>query len=263
MKILLTNDDGIHAEGLWALAEEVARVREVVVVAPDREQSAVGTSVTLHHPLRVKKVHSPIPRIETYSVEGTPADSVILALNTLFKDKIDLVISGINEGSNLGNDVLISGTVGAALQGHFYGIPSFAISVGALGDVHYDVAAKVGALVAGVGAEGLLPKEILLNINLPNLPAREIQGIEITRLAGRSYLDNIKRGHDGKREYYWIVRGTPVWDEEEGTDILALRKGRISLTPLQLNLTYPSRLPALEGLCASLLRELQVNTGEL
>jgi len=170
---------------------------------------------------------------------------------------VDLVVSGINEGSNLGNDVLISGTVGAALQGYFYGIPSVAISVGAMGNVHYDVAARLGVLVAERVAAKSFLKDILLNINLPNLPVEEIQGIEITRLAGRSYLDNIKRGHDGKREYYWIVRGTPVWNEEVGTDIWALRKGCISLTPLQANLTCPSELPSLEGLCSPLFEKLR------
>ena len=118
MKILVTNDDGIFARGLWVLAKELSSIAQVIVVAPDREQSAIGTAVTLHQPLRAQKVRPILPEIETYSVEGTPADSVILALGKLVKGKVDLVISGINQGQNLGQDVLISGTVSAALQGY-------------------------------------------------------------------------------------------------------------------------------------------------
>ena len=117
MKILVTNDDGIFAPGLWTLVKELRNIAQVVVVAPDRQQSAIGTAVTLHQPLRIQKIRPAVPEVETYSVEGTPADSVILALGKLAKNKVDTVISGINQGPNLGNDVLISGTVGAALQG--------------------------------------------------------------------------------------------------------------------------------------------------
>jgi len=134
LRVLITNDDGIAAPGLWALAEEFNRTAEVVVVAPDREQSGVGTSVSLHSPLRVRSVRPVVPGIETYAVEGTPADSVIIALRMLLKDKLDLVVSGINEGSNLGTDVLISGTVGAAFQAYFYGLPAIAVSVASFSD---------------------------------------------------------------------------------------------------------------------------------
>ena len=128
MKILVTNDDGVFAEGLWALVRELKSFARVVVVAPDREQSAIGTAITLIHPLRVQKVRSPVSEVEAYSVQGTPADSVILALEKMVVDKADLVISGINQGLNLGNDVLISGTVGAALQGYLRGFPAMAVS---------------------------------------------------------------------------------------------------------------------------------------
>jgi len=253
LNILITNDDGIAAPGMWALAEELHKSYEVFVVAPDREQSGVGTSVTLHQPLRVRQVRPPVPGIETYTVEGTPADSVIVALKMLFKDKIDLVIAGINEGSNLGNDVIISGTVGAAFQAYFYGLPAIAISVGAFHDLYFEAAARTGVLLAQQFADGKLPRRILLNVNLPNLPLDQLQGIEITHLGERSYTDAVKRGsvkpgHDGKRDYYWIVHGEPQWKEDAGTDIGAIMQKKVSITPLHNDLTSQEQFSSLEGL---------------
>ena len=258
MKILVTNDDGIYAKGLWALVKAIKEVGEVLVVAPDREQSAVGTSVTLHQPLRVKKVKPRISGIEAHSVEGTPADSVILGLRMLAKDSVDLVISGINEGLNLGNDVFISGTVGAALQGNFYEIPSIAISAALVNNrVRFDAAARLGELLARKAQQKAFYTGTILNVNLPNLPLKKIQGIELTRLGRRSYNDEIKKGNDGKRDYYWIVRGEPEWGAENGTDIWAIRQKRISLTPIRGSLANPTRLHSLENLCSSLLQELR------
>jgi 5'-nucleotidase len=253
---LVTNDDGVYAEGLWALVEELKKVSEVVVAAPDREQSGVGTAVSLHQPLRVSPVRPIIPGIETYSIEGTPADSVILALGDLIDGGADLVLSGINNGSNLGSDVLISGTVGAALQGCLRGLPSVALSVAALHEVRYDVAAKLAVLLVQRMAANLLPRGILLNINLPNLPLEEITGIEITRLAGGSYLDRIEEGHDGRRKYYWIVRDRPEFKVEEGTDVWALEAGKVSVVPLQSDLTSSSNLLLLKDLCSGLFEAL-------
>lgn len=257
MKILVTNDDGIAARGLWALVRELRRVAEVVVVAPDRDQSGIGTAVTLHHPVRISPVPSAVTGVETYSVEGTPADTVILALKTLLKDGVDMVFSGINEGSNLGNDVLISGTVSAALQGYFYGLPSIAISVSAIKRARFDVAAKFGALLVQQFAASKLPRKFLLNINLPNLPLNQVVGIELTRLGERSYMDNIKAGHDGKRKYYWIVRGKPDWKEVEGTDIWALGQNKISLTPLHSDLSSELHLKQLRKVFLSLFQDLR------
>jgi len=257
LRILVTNDDGITARGLWALVRELRRIAEVVVVAPDRDQSGIGTAVTLHHPVRVSPMPPEVTRVEAYSVEGTPADTVILALKTLLKDGVDMVFSGINEGSNLGNDVLISGTVSAALQGYFYGLPSVAISVGSIKRVRFDVAAKFGALIAQHVAASNMPHKFLLNINLPNLPLEKISGIEVTRLGERSYMDNIKAGHDGKRKYYWIVRGKPDWKEVEGTDISALGKNRISITPLHSDLSSDIHLESLSKVFSSLFQDLR------
>lgn len=254
MKILVTNDDGFLARGMWLLVKGLREVAEVVVVAPDREQSAVGSSVTLHHPLRARKVKSPYKDVDSYCVEGTPADCVILALGHLLDTKIDVVFSGINEGVNLGDDVLISGTVGAALQGYIKGIPSIALSVGALKDAHFDVAARLGVILAQKLRD--LPRDIFLNVNLPDLPIGQIKGIKVTRLGRRSYTDAIEPGHDGKREYYWIVHGTKDWQPEEGTDIAAFANDEISITPLYNDLTSPQALSAIKDLPKALLNGL-------
>lgn len=255
MKILVTNDDGFYARGLWLLARELSKVGEVVIVAPDREQSAVSSSMTLHHPLRVRKVRSPLEGVSSYSVEGTPSDCVILALGRLLTEKVDLVFSGINEGANLGDDVLLSGTVGAALQGYFKGIPSVAISVGAIKDVHFDVAAKLAGVLAR--KMGDIPREVLLNVNLPNLPLDKIQGIEVTKLGRRSFGDQVVEGNDGKREYYWIVRGEPQWQPSEGTDVKAFIEDKISITPLYTDLTSSQALSKLKKLPSELMTGLK------
>jgi 5'-nucleotidase len=223
-------------------------------VAPDREQSAVGSSVTLHNPLRVKKIRSPIKDVKSYLVEGTPGDCVILALGHLLDTKIDMVFSGINEGSNLGDDVLLSGTVGAALHGYLKGVRSVAISVGALKEVHFDAASRLAVVLAPLIAD--LPAGVFLNINLPNLPLEQIKGIEVTRLGRRSYSDEIQPGHDGKRDYYWIVRGRPEWVPEEGTDIWAFTNNKISITPLYNELTNLHMLSAVQELSPHLIKGL-------
>lgn len=262
MRILVTNDDGIGAPGLWALAQELKQIAEVVVVVPDREQSGVGTAVTLHQPLRVRAVTPHVADIDAYAVEGTPADSVIIALRMLLKGRVDLLMSGINEGSNLGNDVLISGTVGAALQGYFHGVPSIAISVASFEDLHFDVAARIGSFLAQQVDAGNLPHRVLLNVNLPNLPLDQIRGIELTRLGERSFTDAVragyvKAGHDGKRDYYWIVHGNPKWKEGEGTDIWALEKNKVSITPLHSDLTSHEEFEPLRGMCSSMFQNLR------
>ena len=167
MKILVTNDDGIFAEEMWTLVNELKDIAQVVVVAPDREQSAIGTAVSLHQPIRIKRAMAIAPGVETYAVEGTPADSVILALSKLIKGKVNLVISGINQGRNLGNDVLISGTVGAAIQGSLHGYPAFAISIEIADNLYLNNAARLAVLLAKKIDSQTLPVDIFLNINLP------------------------------------------------------------------------------------------------
>lgn len=248
MKILLTNDDGITSPGLWALADSLRQMGDVVVVAPDREQSGVGSSVTLHHPVRMAPTAPLLDGVKTYAVEGTPADSVILATETLIKEPIDLLVSGINAGSNVGNDVFVSGTVGAAFHGYFRGIPSIAISVTALNDVRYEVAARLASLLALRVKEGALPKGLLLNVNLPNKPMEQLKGILVTRLGRNSYLEVVNEGKDPRRKYYWINRSRPAWQLEEGTDIWAVQNDYISLSPLHNDVTAYSLVPHLEKL---------------
>ncbi|MFC2017599.1 5'/3'-nucleotidase SurE [Chloroflexota bacterium] len=257
MKILATNDDGIFAQGLWVLVKELKSIAQIVVVAPDREQSATGTAVTLRQPLRVQEVRPLVPEVEAYSVEGTPADSVILALGKLVENKIDLVISGINQGLNLGDDVLISGTVGAALQGYLHGLPALAISVAAVDSLYLDNAAKLAALLAKKIDSSVLPTNILLNVNLPNSPLAKIKEIKITQLANRSHTDTVDEGHDGIRKYYWLVRQGINKDRDEKTDIWAIEQGNISITPLHARLSDKSLPPITDSFCSELFQELQ------
>jgi len=256
LKILVTNDDGVHAEGLWTLVEALTEVGEVIVSAPDREQSAVGTSVTLHQPLRMEKIEPGVRGVETYSVEGTPSDSVILGLQLVANDGVDLVISGINEGVNLGNDVYISGTLGAAVQGYFYEVPAIAISAAIYENkVRFEAGALIGKLLARKVREKALHPRSLLNVNVPYLTAERIEGVELTRPGRRTYRDALRKGNDGKRDYYWIVRGDPVWEEKEGTDIWAIRHKKISITPLPIKLVDSDR--GLKDTCLNLYKELK------
>jgi 5'-nucleotidase len=257
MKILVTNDDGIFAPGLWTLVKELSNIARVVVVAPDREQSAIGTAVTLRQPLRVQKVKPPLSGIETYAVEGTPADSVILGLDKLSQGKVDLVISGINHGPNLGDDVFISGTVGGALQGYLHGLPALAISVATAESRYLNNAAKLTALLAKKIESSALPPDIFLNINLPGLPLAKISGIKIARLASKTHIDTAEEGSDGKRAYYWLVRQKIGKNTNQGTDIWALEQGNISISLLHTNLFNKSSPSIPDSLFSDLLRQLQ------
>jgi len=257
MKILVTNDDGIFAQGLWTLVKALKKIAQVIVVAPHEEQSGIGTAVTLRHPLRVQRAKPLVPEVETYSVEGTPADSVILGLTKLVKNKIDLVISGINHGPNLGDNVLISGTVGAALQGYLHGFPAIAISVDALDNPYLDTAAELAALLAKRIESNSLPVNIFLNVNLPNLPLAQIKGLEITRLASGSHTDAVEEGHDGKQSYYQLIRQRIDKAADNKTDVWAIEQGNISITPLHTNLSNNPSPPIPDSLCSDLLQELQ------
>ncbi len=257
MKILVTNDDGIFAEGLWILVKELKNIAQVTVVAPDREQSALGTAVTLRQPLRIRKVKPIVPEVETYAVEGTPSDSVILALGKLIKGKVDLVISGINRGLNAGDDAHISGTVGAALQGYLHGFTALAISIGWGNEQYFDTAAKLAALLAKKIASDSLPTNIFLNVNLPNLPLAKIGGIQITRLANESHINTVEERDDGRKKYYWLIRQEINKAAGEKTDIRAIEQDKISITPLYANLSNKPSPAILDNLCADLFQELE------
>ncbi len=254
VRVLVTNDDGIYAPSLWALAGELVKDFRVYIVAPDREQSAIGAAISLNHPIRVNRLPPTMSgELEAYSVEGTPGDCVIMAINSLFKDGIDCVVSGLNEGSNLGNDVLISGTVGAALHGYFLGRPAFALSINSLKPENLEPGARLARLLVRLVAQGKLPPKILLNINLPDLPLAGIKGIEVTYLARRSYTDIIEEYVDRKgRSLYWITRGRPVWEEDEGSDIWAIKQSKISVTPLEADVASREHIELLRSLAPDL-----------
>lgn len=238
MRLLCTNDDGILAVGLGCLSEAAAAIGEVTVVAPDREQSATSHSLTLHHPIR------PVMRGERrWQVDGTPTDCVMLAVEALMPDRPDFVLSGINHGHNMGEDVLYSGTVAAAMEGVTLGIPSMALSF-AGGDLKADpalLADQVGIvtrLLDHIVHLEHIPRDTLLNINLPPLAAAAIRGVRLTRLGTRVYSDSLMRMHDPRgREIFWIGGGSAAWSGADDSDFRAVNDGFISVTPLSLDLT--------------------------
>jgi 5'-nucleotidase len=236
MRILVTNDDGVHAPGLKALAERLSRMGEVFVVAPAREQSASGHALTIQHPLRIAELAEKI-----WAVTGTPTDCVLLAVHALLGRKPDLIVSGINSGSNMGDDVTYSGTVSAAFEGTLLEIPSMAVSLAVdlddRGPQTFETAAECAARVAGIVAERSLPPKTLLNVNVPRLPASEIRGYRLTRLGHRVFRDIIVAKTDPRgRPYYWVA-GKPEWDQGEKTDITAIMEGYVSVTPLNMDMT--------------------------
>jgi 5'-nucleotidase len=246
-RLLCTNDDGILAHGLTCLVRAAEQIGEVTVVAPDREQSATSHSLTLHHPIR------PIRRGERrYQVDGTPTDCVMLAVEALLEDKPDFVFSGINHGQNMGEDVLYSGTVAAAMEGLALGIPSIAISF-AGGDLRADMAKldeQIEVLVPLLRHLTTLPQfpeNTLLNVNLPPLRADEIKGMMLTRLGRRVYSKSIQPMRDPwGRQIFWIGGGEISWDGAEDSDFRAIHEGYISVTPLHLDLTHRDVLDAPE-----------------
>ena len=246
--ILLTNDDGIHAPGLALLAGAVAGLGQVRVYAPDREQSAVGHGVSLHKPLRVVEI-----REHWFTVDGTPTDCVVLAARSLLGRRPDLVISGVNMGANLGDDVTYSGTVAAAFEGMLQGVPSFAISNISHAPKHLDAAAAFARHLAGRLIEDGLPRDTALNVNVPDLPYEELTGARITRLGRRNYQDEIVIRRDPRGgTYYWIGGAHPTHETEPGTDFEAIEANAISITPLCRDLTYHEVLDELRDLSIGL-----------
>lgn len=229
-RILVTNDDGVFSEGIKLLAAALSEIAEVIVVAPDREQSATGHSLTLHRPLRMQKIESNV-----YSVDGTPTDCVNLGILWLLKDgRPDLVVSGVNFGVNMGDDVTYSGTVSATFEGTLLGIPSVAFSQEVSEHFSFEKAARFARRFVEVLLSESLPPDLLLNVNIP---AAEIRGVRFTRLGKRRYQQVVVEKTDPRgRNYFWIA-GTPEWQEEEGTDYSAVCSGLVSITPLHLDLT--------------------------
>ena len=257
MNIVVTNDDGLHTAGIWALAEAASQVGHVTVVAPDREQSGVGMGISLRNPVKVTEAIPRIEGIRALAVEGTPADTILLAAQEITPKPVDLVLSGVNEGSNTGMNILVSGTVGAAFQAHFFGIPAIAISVATVKDPVLEPAAKIARVMATMFRDGVLSGPLLLNVNLPNVPVEEIEGIAITRLAKGRYVDTIEKMGSERHTYYWMARGKSQWEEEEGTDVWAIRNKRISITPLHIDLTSDATAPMLNGFASEIFSQLK------
>jgi 5'-nucleotidase len=249
--ILVTNDDGIHAQGLHALADALVPLGDVFVIAPDREQSAVGHALTLHRPLRVDKVGE-----RRFAVNGTPSDCVNLGVLGLLPAPPVLVVSGINHGSNLGDDVTYSGTVSAAMEGTLLGVASMAVSQAEGEAAGFEAAGRVAQMVAArLLVEGL-PAKTLLNVNVPR---GEVGGIRMTRLGHRVYREKVIEETDPRgRPYYWIGAGPPEWQEDEASDIAAVHAGLASVTPLHLDLTHfgaLGRMAEWEGALNALLKK--------
>ena len=244
MLILCTNDDGYRATGLHVLADVARGLGDVRVVAPDREQSATSHSLTMHFPLRVHHIEEGVE-----AVDGTPTDCVALAAAELLDGRPDFVLSGINHGPNMGEDVLYSGTVAGAMEATILGIPAVAFSF-----VGRDPAgiAGYGPLLARLLPQlldrGDFPAETLLNVNLPAIDPAEVRGVRVTRLGRRVYTDSVTRAQDPSgREYFWIGGGGVSWTADEGTDFHAVSDGYISVTPLHLDLTNHRLLGEVEG----------------
>jgi 5'-nucleotidase len=241
MHILVTNDDGVHAPGLLALAQEMKNLGEVTVLAPDRNWSASGHVKTMHRPLRVKTT-TLADGTPAMASDGAPSDCVALALLGLVPDKIDIVVSGINPHANIGHDITYSGTVTAAMEAAIGGIPGIAVSLhttgGHEGEREYGPAARIARRVAQMVLSDGLPRETLLNVNVPHLSDEDIQGIQVTRQGLRVYKDElVVREDPHSRPYYWIGGEFPTALLREGTDYKALEDGYVSITPLQLDLT--------------------------
>lgn len=239
--ILVTNDDGIQAQGLAVLAAALEAVGAVWVYAPDRQQSAVGHGVSLHRPLRVTQVKK-----QWFMVDGTPTDCVMLAVRDLLDTRPDLVVSGINAGANLGDDVTYSGTVAGAYEGMLLGIPSFAVSDAHYDPKHIDSAATFAVTLARHILEQGLPADTMLNVNVPDAPYSKIKGVAFTRMGHRDYRDEIITREDPRGGmYYWIGGSEPSHLKETGTDFEAVEAGRISITPLHRDLTNYAALELL------------------
>ncbi len=234
MLILISNDDGIYSEGIRVLAERLKNLAKVVVVAPDREKSAASHSLTLHRPLRIQEIKK-----NYYAISGTPTDCITLGVYEILKKKPDLIDSGINHGGNLGDDVHYSGTVSAALEGAMMGIPSIALSLVTRDDrPRYEPAAFYGLKVARMVLKHGLPHGVVLNVNIPNLPLKQIKGMAICKLGKRNYGDIIIEKLDPrKKKYYWIGGDESGYEDISGSDCNTILDKKVSITPLQVDMT--------------------------
>jgi 5'-nucleotidase len=242
VKILVSNDDGYMARGINALAQALSEIAEVILVAPDRNHSGASNSLTLHSPLRVHQVEK-----NRYFVNGTPSDCVHLALSGYLSDDPDLVVAGVNHGANLGDDVIYSGTVAAAMEGRFLGLPAIAVSLVGQHGKHFDAAARVACDLVKRLQDNPLPGDVILNVNVPDLAFDELTGVEVTRLGFRHRSEPLVKNKDPQgRTIYWIGPAGPGQDAGPGTDFAAIERGAVAVTPLKVDLTRHESLPQLK-----------------
>lgn len=245
MKVLISNDDGVHAPGLSILAKALSQIAEVTVVAPDRDRSGASNSLTLQQPLRLRVLDKGI-----ISVQGTPTDCVHLALTGLLTDdKLpDMVVSGINAGANLGEDVFYSGTVAAAMEGRFLGLPAIAFSITGNEPTYYSTAAEVAKRLVALLYEKPIPAKTILNVNIPDVAFDDLKGYEVTRLGTRHNADRMQPSKDPRgHTIYWIGSSGKEDDAGLGTDFYALSQQKVSITPLQLDLTHHTARDQIEA----------------
>jgi 5'-nucleotidase len=246
MQILISNDDGIYSGGIRALTEGLANENEVYVVAPDRERSATGHSLTLHRPIRLDEVTHLNGVKGAYATDGTPSDCIKIAIGAILNGSPDIVLSGINHGPNMGSDVLYSGTVSAAMEGAIYNIPSIAISLAEHKPQDFTAAVAFVRELLKIIKQIKFPDRTLLNINIPALPLSEIAGIEITKLGVRPYNDYFEKRVDPRgKTYYWLAGEAQEENELPGTDVYAVRNNQISITPVTIHMTNEIMLPEL------------------
>ena len=244
--ILVTNDDGIFAPGIYALWRAMQEIGDVIVVAPDTEKSAVGHAITLIDPIRVQNVHRKDGFVG-FAVKGTPADCVKIAVRSLMETPPDIVISGINSGANVGNDIIYSGTVSAATEGTILGIPSVAISLSAFKNREWDSSMKVAQTVTNKVLKNGLPSEILLNVNVPNVPIESLKGYKLTKQGNSVFRDHFEKREDPRGKIYYWMTGRVVVDSDENTDSYAVHNNYVSITPIHYKLTAESFLKTLKN----------------
>src|SRR3990167_8969166 len=243
MKILVSNDDGVHAPGLNILVEMLNKIADVTVMAPDRNRSGASNSLTLDNPLRVVTAANGF-----YSVNGTPTDCVHIAVTGLLQEMPDVVVSGINEGGNLSDDVIYSGTVAAATEGRFLGLPAIAVSLVGPRCVHYNTAAQITKILLERLRETPLTTDTILNVNVPDVPFLELKGIQVTRLGTRHLAEPTIKAVDPRgRKIYWVGMPGIAQDAGPGTDFYAVDSGYVSVTPLHVDLTQYSVLDELSN----------------
>lgn len=248
MRILVTNDDGIHAKGLYYLVEKLNKIAKVYVLAPDRERSATGHAITIHDPIRTVEYKGFSEGVIAYHVDGTPADCVKLGVSTIMEEKPDIVISGINAGPNLGTDVLYSGTVAGAVEAAILNIPGIAFSLAGYDDFNYEEAAEIAVKTVESIFKHEFDRDSIFNVNIPSIPKKDCKGIAITKLGIRKYKNFYEQRSDPRgKQYYWLAGDLMEFTNTPETDVTAIENGYISITPLHLDLTNYRKITEMKG----------------